>query len=177
MLGFVTTRNEDCLGLLTEPPQEGRVHQTLLGRNTGVLGEQVSQEQDIELRLVVAEQDSRPQLIPSLAVQQAVRVFNLKPYASEEQHGPLEAARGRPLSQATVSNNVQACRGDGAVGCADEEGGEGSDAAGVVVDLLALGDLSDDVEDLRGEEDCNGTSEDPCEDGGECHDRLLGTAQ
>ena len=155
---------------LTEPAQNGHVHQTLLRGDAAVPREQMSEEQHVQLRLMIAQQDRRPQFLPCLALQQALRVLDLKPYAGKQQHGPLEGARGRPLSQPTVADDVQACGGDGAVGCAEEKGGEGGGAAGVEVDLGHFGEVCDDVEDLRGEEDGDwGADENVGEDGGETH--------
>lgn len=131
----------------------------------------MSHGRDIQLCLVVPKQHRGPQLLPSLALQQAVRVFDLKPHAREEQHGVLERARGGPLSESTVANDVQQGRYDRAIGRADDQGGEGGGAAGVVVDVLVVEDAGKDVEGLCGQEDGDGTAnEDVGEDDGEGHD-------
>lgn len=131
----------------------------------------MSHGRDIQLRLVVAQQHRRPQLLPRLALQRALWIVNLKPHAGEEQHGVLERARGSPLSESTIANDVQKSGCDCAVGCADNEGGEGGGAAGVVVDVLVFERAGEEVEGLGGEEDGDGAAdEDVGEDGGEGHD-------
>ena len=137
------------LEILTEPAQNGHIHQALLRRDTAIPGEQMSQDQHIQLRLVVSEQHSGSQLFPRLALQQAVRVFNLEPHAGVEQHDPLERARSSPLPESTIAKDVQQRGCDCAVGCADDEGGEGGGAAGVVVDVLVFEEAGEDVEGLR----------------------------
>ena len=139
----------------------------------------MSEDQHIKLRLVVAEQHGRPQVFPLVTLQQALRVFDLEPHSRVQQHSPFERARGSPLSEATVADDVQTRRSEGAVGCADDEGGEGSGATGVEVDVVVFGDGSDDVEDLGREENGDrGADEDVGEDGGETHDvkGLVGVA-
>lgn len=156
---------------LTEPAQNGHIHEALLRRHTAIPREQVSQEQHVQLRLVVSKQHSRSQFLPSLAFQQAIRVLNLEPHAGEQQHGPFERARSRPLPQSTISNDVQTSGCEGAVGCADDKGGEGSGAAGVEVDVLVFGEACDDIEGLSDQEDGDGSAEeDVGEDSGEGHD-------
>ena len=158
-------------GVLTEPAQNRHVNQALLRRNTAVPRENVSHGRDVQLRLVVAQQHRGPQLLPRLALQQAVRVLDLEPHAREQQHGVLERARGGPLSEAAIAHDVQQRGDDGAVGCADDEGGEGGGAAGVVVDGLVFEDAGEDVEGLGGQEDSDGAADaDVGEDGGEGHD-------
>jgi len=131
----------------------------------------VSQEQHVQFRLVVSKQHSGPQLFPLVALQQALRVLDLEPHACEEQHGPLERARSGPLSESAIANDVQYRRGDCAVGCADDEGGEGGGAAGVEVDVLVLESAGENVEGLGEQEDGDGSAEeDVGEDGGEGHD-------
>ena len=159
------------LGGLTEPAQKRHINQALLRRNTAVPGENVSHGRDIQLRLVVPQQHRGPQLLPRLALQQAVRVLDLEPHAREQQHGVLERARGGPLSESTIANDVQQSGHDRAIGRADDQGGEGGGAAGVVVDVLVFEDAGEDVEGLGGEEDGDGAAdEDVGEDGGEGHD-------
>lgn len=120
---------------------------------------------------MIPQQHRRPQLLPRLALQQTVRVLDLKPHARKQQHGVLERARGSPLSEATVADHIQECGSDGAVGCADDEGGEGGGAAGVVVEGLVFEGAGEDVEGLGEEEDGDGgADEEGGEDGGEGHD-------
>ena len=83
------------------------------------------------------------------------------------------------MSEATVADNVQTSGCEGAVGCADDEGGEGGGATGVEVDVVVFGDGSDDVEDLGREEGGDrAADEDVGEDGGETYDvrGLVGVA-
>lgn len=155
---------------LTEPAQNRHVHQTLLRRHTGILREQVAKEQHIQLRLVVSKQHRRPQLLPLFAMQAAFRILYLKPHAGEQQHGPFEGACRSPLAEPSIAHNVQTCGREGAVGCADEKGGEGGRAAGVEVYGLDLGGAGNEVGGLGGEEDGDrGADEDVGEDGGEGH--------
>jgi hypothetical protein len=113
----------------------------------------VSQHQHIKLRLVVPEQDSRSQVLPLFTLEHALWVLDLEPDAGVQQHSPLEGARGSPLSEAAVADDVQKSGRDGAVGCADDEGGEGGGATGVEVDGGVFGDTGDNVEEL-GREEC-----------------------
>jgi hypothetical protein len=166
------------LCVLTEPAQDGHIHQALLRRDTAVPREQVSQHQHVQLRLVVSKQHGGSQLFPLLALQQAIRILNFKPHAGEEQHGPLERARSCPLSESTIANNVQYRGCDCAIGCADDEGGEGSGAAGVEVDVLVFDEASEDVKSLGDQEDGDGSAEeDVGEDGGEGHDVGVGVCR
>jgi len=161
--------------LLTEPAQDGHVHQALLRRDTAVPREQVAQDQHVEFRLVVAEYHGGPQVVPLVTLEQAFRVFDLEPHTGVQQHGPFEGARRGPLSQTTVADHVQASRCDGTVCCADDEGGEGGGATGVEVDVVIFGDVADYVEDLGREEDGDRSAyEDVGEDGGETHDVRFG---
>jgi len=74
------------------------------------------------------------------------------------------------LSKTTVADDIQKSGCDGAVGCADDEGGEGGGATGVKVDVVVFGDICDDVEELSREEDGDWEAdEDVGEDGGETH--------
>lgn len=131
----------------------------------------MSNSRNVQLRLVISQQHRGPQLLPRLALQRALRVFNLKPHAGEEQHGVLERARGRPLSESTIAEDIQQRGHDCAVGCAEDEGGEGGGAAGVVVDVLVFEQAGEEVEGLGGEQDGDGAAEeDVGEDGGEGHD-------
>jgi hypothetical protein len=156
---------------LTEPAQDGHIHQALLRRDTGVSREQVPEDKNVQFRLVVSEQHGGPQILPLVAFQQTLRVLDLEPHAGGQPHGPFERARSCPLSQSTIANNVQRQRCERAIGCADDESGEGSGAAGVEVDVLVLGNACDDVEDLGGQEDGERRAEeDVGEDGGEGHD-------
>lgn len=131
----------------------------------------MSKEQYIQFRLVVSKQHSGPQFLPRLAFQQALRVLNLKPHTRVQQHSPFEGTRSCPLSQTTISHNVQTSGCDGAVGSANDKSGEGSGAAGVIVDVLVLDKAGDDVEGLGGQKDGNGCAEEEVgEDCGEGHD-------
>jgi hypothetical protein len=131
----------------------------------------VSQEQHIKFRLVVAENHSGPQFLPLFTLEQALRVLDLEPHAGVKQHGPFERARRSPLSQATVADDVQTSGCEGAVGCADDQGGEGGGATGVEVDVVNFGEACDDVEGLGREEDGDWEAdEDVGEDVGETHD-------
>lgn len=131
----------------------------------------MSQEQHVQLGLVVSKQHRGPQLFPRLALQQAIWVFDLKPHPSEQPCDPLERARSGPLSKSAIAHNVQAGGCDCAVGCADDQGGEGGGTAGVEVDVLVLEQAGKDVEGLREQEDSDRRAEeDVGEDGGEGHD-------
>ena len=159
------------LGILTEPAQNGHIHQALLRRHAAVPREQVAQYKHVQLRLVVSKYHSGPQLLPLLALQQAIWIFNLEPHAGEEQHSPLKRARSRPLSESTIANNVQKSGCDCAVGCADDESGEGRGAASVEVDVLVFEEAGEYVEGLRDQKNGHGSAEeDVGENGGEGHD-------
>ena len=124
---------------------------------------------------MVTQQHSRPQLIPCFTLQQAIRVFNLKPHAGEQEHDPFERARSCPLSKSAIPSNVQTGRGNSAIDRADYEGGEGSSTACIEIDVLVFGGICDDIEDLRGQEDGDGSAhEDVGKDGGEGHDVGVG---
>jgi hypothetical protein len=131
----------------------------------------VSEDQHVQLRLVVAEQHGGSKLFPLIPLKRALRVLDLEPHAGIQQHGPLERARSSPLSQSTIADDVQTSGREGAVGCADDKSGEGGGATGVEVDVVVFGQVGDDVEDLGREEDGDrGADEDIGEDGGESHD-------
>ena len=101
---YVHLPREGSHGRRTEPSQYWHIFQTLLRRHGAVRWEDMTQEQHIQLRLVVTHEHRRPG--PSNVV---FLVIDLEPHAGEQQHHPLEGFRGRPLSQPTVSRNVETC--------------------------------------------------------------------
>lgn len=58
-------------------------------------------------------------------------ILNLEPDAGKEEHGPFEGSCGVVLAKAAGVEEGQQGRGQGTVGCAEDKGEEGSEAAGV----------------------------------------------
>lgn len=97
---------------------------------------------------MVAHEHRRPRL-----AQPALLIFNLEPYPCEKPHAPFKGARGGPLAEATVADDVEGRGGGGAVAGAEEEGEEGGDAAAVEFDGVDFEGLAEEDEGLGEQED------------------------
>lgn len=94
----------------------------------------MTEEQDIQLRLVISNEDGRASGVQPATMGPSIgctAVIDVEPHAREQQHDPLEAARGGPLAQAAVAHDGQQRGRDDAVHGADQHGDEGGEPAAV----------------------------------------------
>lgn len=97
-----------------EPAEEGDIAEGLLGRDTAVRREDVSQHQHVQFGLVVSNEHGRT------GGQMFLALHNVKLHAGGKPHHPLEAARGGPLRNPSVAHQPQDNRRDHAI-CSTEE--------------------------------------------------------
>ena len=91
--------DEDSAREAHEPSEKWYIHQGALGRDGAVLGEDGTEHQGVELGLVVANDDGRPD-----RVEVAVGVLDGKENASKEQHDPFQGTAGNILCASSMAD-------------------------------------------------------------------------
>lgn len=90
-----------------KPSQEGNLLEIRFGSDAAPLGEQGAEHEDVQLRLVIANEDGRPNGAEYIA-----RVVNLEDNARRQSHGVVERAGGNPLRNTLLANEGEEHGGD-----------------------------------------------------------------
>ena len=108
-----------------EPAQKRHSCQTALRSHTAEFRKYSPQQQDIQLRLMIANQHARSR------IQILFALHDFEPYTCCESHGILKSAGGGPLGDAVVAEGAEEEGGEDAVDGAEDEGAVGGEEAGV----------------------------------------------
>lgn len=133
-----------------EPPQDRHPFEAALGGDRAVRREDPPEEQDVELRLVVADEDG------GAGGQVFLPGDDGECYAGGEAHEDREAAACCVLGYSAVAHGAEGDAGEDAIAGGEEEGEVGGEAAG-----------EEGGEGLRGEGHGEAEEGDGCEDVGQ----------